>query len=78
MKILVADDDAVSRRMMKHVLERSGYEVVVAENGREAVEALAGSDGPRLALIDWMMVNEGRWRCPSIKDMLDSTAPKEV
>ena len=72
MKILVADDDAVSRRMMKHVLERSGYEVVVAENGREAVEALAESDGPRLALIDWMMPElDGPGVCREVRHMRD-------
>jgi len=55
MKILVADDDVLSRRMMEKMLERNGYEVVTAEDGRQAVEILAGDDGPRLALIDWMM-----------------------
>jgi two-component system, cell cycle response regulator len=55
LKILVADDDAVSRRLMARVLEQSGYEVMTAENGREAVEALMGEHRPRLALIDWMM-----------------------
>jgi diguanylate cyclase (GGDEF)-like protein len=55
MKILVADDDVLSRRMMQKMLERSGYEVVTAEDGRQAADILAGDDGPRLALIDWMM-----------------------
>lgn len=55
MKILVADDDAVSRRLMERMLQRNGYEVVTAENGREAAEILACDSGPRLALIDWMM-----------------------
>jgi len=54
-KILVADDDAVSRHMMQRLLERSGYEVVTAQDGREAADWLAVEDGPRLALIDWMM-----------------------
>jgi two-component system cell cycle response regulator len=54
-KILVADDDAVSRLVMSRLMERSGYEVVTAEDGREAAEALATLGGPRLALIDWMM-----------------------
>jgi diguanylate cyclase (GGDEF)-like protein len=55
MKILVADDDAVSRCLMARILERSGYEVVTAENGREAAEILTNDNRPRLALIDWMM-----------------------
>jgi two-component system cell cycle response regulator len=55
MKILVADDDVLSRRMMEKMLERNGYQVVTAEDGCQAVEILAGDDAPRLALIDWMM-----------------------
>jgi two-component system cell cycle response regulator len=55
MKILVADDDPVSCRLMQRMLERSGYEVVVAADGRAASRALMSSDGPKLALVDWMM-----------------------
>jgi two-component system cell cycle response regulator len=55
MKILVADDDPVSRRLMQRMLQRDGYEVTVARDGRAASEILALTDGPRLALVDWMM-----------------------
>ncbi len=55
MKILIADDDPVSRRMMQAVLERHGYQVQVATDGNEALEALSRPDSPRLALLDWMM-----------------------
>jgi len=41
--------------MMRRTLEQFGYEVELAEDGRAAVEALSRLDGPRLALIDWMM-----------------------
>jgi diguanylate cyclase (GGDEF)-like protein len=55
MKILIADDDAVSRRLLEKTLERAGYEVTAVENGRQAVEYLVRHDTPRLALLDWMM-----------------------
>ncbi len=55
MKILVADDDSISRTLMQHTLQKFGYEVVLAEDGRTAAEILSHNDGPRLALIDWMM-----------------------
>ena len=55
MRILVADDDPVSRHMMQGMLQRSGYEVIVAVDGVAASEELARPDAPRLALIDWMM-----------------------
>jgi len=54
-RILVADDDAISRRMMGMMLRQMGYEVDSAANGREALDKLMEPDGPRLALIDWMM-----------------------
>lgn len=55
MKILVADDDAVSRTMMRRMLMQSGYEVSIACDGTEAAECLVRPDSPRLVLLDWMM-----------------------
>ena len=55
MKILVADDDAVSRLIIKKMLREIGYQVVLAENGRDAMEQLSSDSGPRMALLDWMM-----------------------
>src|ERR1700685_341982 len=55
MRILIADDDAVDRLLLQKTLERAGYEVVAVENGRAAVRQLCQSDGPRLALLDWVM-----------------------
>jgi two-component system, cell cycle response regulator len=54
-RILVADDDPVSLRLMEHMLQNSGYNVITVDNGREAARVLSKADGPRLALIDWMM-----------------------
>ena len=55
MKILIADDEALSRRLLEKTLERAGYEVTAVENGSLAVQHLTRPDGPRLALLDWMM-----------------------
>jgi two-component system, cell cycle response regulator len=55
LKILIADDEALSRRLLEKTLERAGYEVVAVENGRAAVRQLCQTDGPRLALLDWVM-----------------------
>ena len=72
MKILLADDDLVSLRMMQHTLERGGYEVVCAKNGREAVALLAEERGPRLALIDWMMPElDGLGVCREVRSRQD-------
>jgi len=55
LKILIADDDALSRRLLEKALERAGYEVLAVENGKQALDLLCKLDGPRLALLDWMM-----------------------
>jgi len=55
MKILIADDEPVSRRLIERTLERYGYEVITAGDGAAAAHELTRPDGPRLALIDWMM-----------------------
>jgi diguanylate cyclase (GGDEF)-like protein len=55
MKILIAEDDAMSRRLLQKTLERAGYDVLAVENGRLAQEELCRVDGPRLALLDWEM-----------------------
>jgi len=74
MKILVADDDPVSRRLMQRTLERSGYEVIVASDGRAAASALTSSDGPKLALIDWMMPElDGPGVCAEVRRRTDGS-----
>jgi two-component system cell cycle response regulator len=55
MKILIADDEAMSRRLLQKTLERAGYQVSTAENGREAADQLCALGGPKLALLDWEM-----------------------
>ncbi len=54
-RILIADDDPLTRRLLQVTLERAGYEVVAVANGRLALECLASKEGPRLALLDWLM-----------------------
>ena len=55
MRILIADDDTVSRTMLQAVLRKWGYEVTTAVDGTEAWEKLQTTDAPRLAVLDWMM-----------------------
>lgn len=68
MKILLAEDDRVSRLIMERALKSFGYEVVLAEDGRAAAEILSQRDGPRLALVDWMMPKlDGPGLCREIR-----------
>lgn len=74
MKILVADDDPVSRRMIERMLQRSGYEVVTVKDGRQAADELSKQNGPRLALIDWMMPElDGPGVCREMRSRHDNS-----
>lgn len=55
MKILIAEDDPVSRRVLEATLARWGYELVVTSDGEQARAALEAEDAPQLAILDWMM-----------------------
>ncbi len=55
MKILIADDSIVSRHLLEATLRKWGYDVVVACDGVEALDALQREDTPSLAILDWMM-----------------------
>ncbi len=53
-RVLVVDDDRITRMLVKLLLEREGYEVLEGENGRQAVE-IANRERPDLLVIDLMM-----------------------
>jgi diguanylate cyclase (GGDEF)-like protein len=55
LRILAAEDNPVFQSMLKTMLQRWGYEVVIARDGREAWNILESVDSPRLVLLDWMM-----------------------
>jgi CheY-like chemotaxis protein len=55
MKVLIAEDDQVSRRLLQATLGRLGFDVICTENGAQAWEALQVDGAPRLAILDWMM-----------------------
>jgi two-component system NtrC family sensor kinase len=54
MKILIADDDSVSRRLLQSYLQKWGYEVVAAHDGAEAWRLFEQSLFP-MVITDWMM-----------------------
>ncbi len=55
MRVLIADDSATSRAMLRKSLAKWGYEVVMAENGAEALDILERPDAPSMAILDWVM-----------------------
>ena len=55
MKVLIAEDDPVSRRLLQATLIKWGYDVTVTASGREAWQALQIPDAPILLILDWLM-----------------------
>lgn len=54
-KILVAEDDSVTRRLLRVSLERWNYEVIAVDDGAQARDALLREGTPKLAILDWVM-----------------------
>jgi len=55
MKILVADDEPVTRTTLVAMLKKWDYEVVAAKDGDAAWAELQRPDAPALAIVDWNM-----------------------
>jgi DNA-binding response OmpR family regulator len=54
-RVLIADDEATSRRLIQVTLGGWGFEVLVAVDGGEALRILKEASPPEIALLDWMM-----------------------
>jgi len=68
--ILVVEDDADVRGAVAAILEAHGYQVVQAENGRQALQHLRGSTPFCLILLDLFMPDMNGWefRAEQMKD----------
>lgn len=67
-KVLIAEDNAVSGKILQKKIKDWGYEVVLAKDGKEAWSALQ-SEGIKLAVVDWMMPEiSGIQLCKKIRE----------
>lgn len=55
MKLLIADDSKVSRKMLLAITKQWGYDVLLAEDGEQAWQIMQQDDAPQLLLLDWEM-----------------------
>lgn len=70
MRILIADDDKVTLRMLEVLLTDWGYETITAGDGLAAWEVLQGNEPPPLAILDWLMPGrEGLEICRSVRQL---------
>ena len=69
MKLLIAEDDLASRRLLETLVAHWGYDAVATKDGLEAWHAFERDDAPSLALLDWNMPRmEGIEVCLRIKE----------
>src|ERR1039458_10602838 len=55
MRVLVAEDNPVIQNLLRSLLTKWNYEVVLARSGAEAWDLLQNDASTRLAILDWMM-----------------------
>ncbi|MDD3271790.1 MAG: diguanylate cyclase [Syntrophomonadaceae bacterium] len=74
MRVLIADDDIISRAVVKALLLKWGYEVLEAGDGNEAWDILKEKDSPQLVLLDWMMPGiDGLELCRRLRQLDNNT-----
>lgn len=76
MKILIAEDDEISRRILQLTLIGWQHEVLAVTNGVEALAELEKENAPSLAILDWMMpLMDGVEVCQRVRRVTTATPP---
>ncbi|MCK4841049.1 MAG: SpoIIE family protein phosphatase [Methylococcales bacterium] len=71
MKLLIAEDELISRTLLGGITQKWGYEVILTEDGEEAWQVLQDTDDPLLLLIDWEMPRlDGLGLCRRIRQQI--------
>jgi CheY-like chemotaxis protein len=69
MRILIAEDEKVTRMWLEKTLSGWGFEVETAADGQTAWDRLCGDNPPRLCIIDWLMPRmEGPELCRRVRE----------
>ncbi len=69
MRILIAEDDAISRMILKRAVERLGHECLTAADGAEAWETYLGNPDVDVVISDWMMPElDGPALCEKVRN----------
>lgn len=55
LKVLIADDNAPTRMLLRAAIKQWGYDVVEAADGEQAWDVLQTADAPWLLVLDWLM-----------------------
>ncbi|MGC8834996.1 MAG: GGDEF domain-containing response regulator [Armatimonadota bacterium] len=70
MRVLIAEDDPVTRRELEVLLTQWGYEPITCPNGETAWQILCRDDPPPMAVIDWVMPGiDGVELCQQVREL---------
>jgi DNA-binding response OmpR family regulator len=73
LKILIAEDDDVSRLLLERLLEKMGHELISTTNGLEGLKAFQDNEID-MAILDWMMPEmDGIELCMKIRELEEGT-----
>ncbi len=76
MRVLIAEDDLTSRKILEIFLEKLNYEVITVSDGSAAWDELKKEDAPSLAILDWMMPGlDGVEVCRRVRERHSSNPP---
>ncbi|MEW6532100.1 MAG: diguanylate cyclase [Thermodesulfobacteriota bacterium] len=70
MRILVAEDDPITRKLLEAHLGKWGHEVTMCLDGDAAWDILSRDDAPKMAILDWMMPGkDGVTLCRNVRGL---------
>ncbi|MBA2443635.1 MAG: Flp pilus assembly complex ATPase component TadA [Rubrobacter sp.] len=70
MKVLIAEDDAISRKITRRTVEKIGHECLAASDGKEALEIFENDPSIQVIVSDWMMpVMDGPELCRKVREV---------
>jgi len=76
MRILIAEDELISRKILAGLLGKFGHKVITASDGNQAWQLMQGPDAPKLAILDWIMPGmDGVEVCRRIRMDADPNPP---
>ena len=76
MRVIIAEDDAVSRKILETLLRKWGHEVTITEDGEAAWDVLREPGAPSLAILDIMMPGiDGLEVCRRLRQLPNTIPP---
>jgi DNA-binding response OmpR family regulator len=79
MKVLIAEDEPISRRSLEERLVQWGYEVTVTRDGVEAWQVLQEKNLHSMAILDWIMPGmDGTEVCRRVRKFINGRPPYTI